>query len=905
MANKAPQTKPAELKLKRSGRRFTATWTVKSSATSDEETRATHRQVIWQRFDRKKSKWVQVGSSYATVGDKSDTCELSETAWSYTHCKAVRVMVYYVHQYAKSSGEIVKLESSEIAHKQMTFEKPGKMAIGKRSIEDGIVKCELSVTDVRGTKYARYGSKMTMTRTSFINGVKKTIKRQLANESHLSAEGKYSYTFSYPDSQAQSLTREKDYIKYEFSAYTTGPGGKAVSVSRELMHKIAQKPVITGISVYDSIVRVALKNSSTGQTGARMQLQVGYSLSNSVSSWEDIGSEIHGAANYMECNRGLINPELGYRVFFRIAVRRGDEAFDNYSDPLECKKLYNVPQRGQADPSVLSIVESETVTDTDSIKLTVAWDTNTNYNGTELAWSTDMEAWESTKAPTSMSMRDIEWAKNWTQTSDWDKAATIKVAELDENTTYYFRARRYNTDNESLITGWSQIASATTGALASGVLVNAPEYAAQGEPLTVSWVLGGDRPQTDWAVSTSYVDEDGNVQTWNSEPGADETSVFTVPGDYVGYGGTVDVTVTASNGNGKQNERTETVALYARPSVTITAPSTITALPYSFAVDASESCSASVSLVSMGVTASTPTDDNEQFEGDVVWQDTVQLDGDTPNALQVPLSAGLINGCTYHLRVEPFTDFLAGDSVQSEDLLTAWAHEAKAPSSDSVIAIDAEAGSASITIAADDSALATDTYSVYRHAVNGLYLIASDLQDGDTVVDAVAPYHAVESMEYVLAATTQDGDMDWDGFPFEHKRKDLLITFGGQSISLPYNIVVADAYAKDFESIKYLDGTTAGYWNDGAAHTATMETALTKFGSYEQQQAVAELARHAGTCFVRTPAGHAYEADVQLGSITWSHASGIVSCSFTATEVNNGEYLATRLEPTAAQDAEE
>lgn len=902
MADKAPQTKPAELKLKRNGRRFTATWTVKSSATSNDETRATHRQVRWYRYSRKYKKWVELKSErdYASVGDKADVCDIPEKYWNKTHCAAVKVQVYYVHQ--TSSG--AKLKSQYVAEKQVKFAAPGKIYIGAPTMEDGAVSCVLSVKKVAGTKYARISGKGTMTRSGYINGAKIETKTYDINSVHLSNEDKDSYTYTFRDSAAQSLTSENDWIKYEFNATTNGPGGDSASTSRSYTHMLAQKPVITRIDVFASVVRVALENRSTGQKTANMQLQVGYSLSNSVSSWEDIGSEIHGAANYMECNRGLINPELGYRVFFRIAVRRGDEAFDNYSEPYECAELYNVPQRGQADPSVISIVDSETVTDTDSIKLTVAWDNNTNYNGTELAWSTDMEAWESTKAPTSMLMRDIEWSKDWTQTSDWDKAATIKVAELDENTTYYFRARRYNTDNESLITGWSEQASATTGALASGVLVNAPAYAAQGEPLTVSWVLGGERPQTDWAVSTSYTDEDGNVQVWNSEPGADETSVFTVPGDYVGYGSTVDVTVIASNGNGKQNERTETVALYARPSVTITAPSTITALPYAFSVAASESCSASVALVSMGATASTPTDDNEQYEGDVVWQDVVQLDGDNPNALQVPLSAGLINGCTYHLMVEPFTAFLAGDSVQSEDLLVAWAHEAKAPSSDSVIAIDAEAGSASITIAADDSALATDTYSVYRHAVNGLYLIASDLQDGDTVIDAVAPYHAVEPMEYVLAATTQDGDMDWDGFAFDHKRKDLLITFGGQSISLPYNIVVADAYAKDFESIKYLDGTTAGYWNDGAAHTATMETALTKFGSYEQQQAVAELARHAGTCFVRTPTGHAYEADVQLGSITWSHASGIVSCSFTATEVNNGEYLATRLETAAAQDAE-
>ena len=55
-----------------------------------------------------------------------------------------------------------------------------------------------------------------------------------------------------------------------------------------------------------------------------------------------------------------------------------------------------------------------------------------------------------------------------------------------------------------------------------------------------------------------------------------------------------------------------------------------------------------------------------------------------------------------------------------------------------------------------------------------------------------------------------------------------------------------------------------------------------------------ELARHGGPCFVRTPDGCAYMADVQVGGLSVSCSSAAVSVSIDATEVAlTSEYQAT------------
>lgn len=202
-----------------------------------------------------------------------------------------------------------------------------------------------------------------------------------------------------------------------------------------------------------------------------------------------------------------------------------------------------------------------------------------------------------------------------------------------------------------------------------------------------------------------------------------------------------------------------------------------------------------------------------------------------------------------------------------------------------------------ITLAAPtDTYAATDLYDVWRMTPDGHYLVAEGVEIGGTVTDPYAPYGTGE-YGYRIACRTVDGDIDWDDFAYTLPGKDLRIDFGEDYVELPYNLSVSDGYSKDFESRRKLDGSIDGYWNEGTERRSSYSSDVIRVREQDKVVALRRLGGYDGPCFVRTPDGCAYEANVQVNSMGGSRVDGALAVSIDAEEVALTQYVATINEP--------
>lgn len=267
--------------------------------------------------------------------------------------------------------------------------------------------------------------------------------------------------------------------------------------------------------------------------------------------------------------------------------------------------------------------------------------------------------------------------------------------------------------------------------------------------------------------------------------------------------------------------------------------------------------------------------------------------------LTAPDGLDLMDNGQYVLTIRP-TDpetGLTGEEV-SDTINVIWSHQAPTPPDGiSVTPIDVtttegvRTRSCDISLVSPDDAASGDVYDVYRMTQDGPYLIASGVGLNATVTDPYAPYGGTET-GYRVACRTDDGDVDWTDYPYDVLGRDLRIDFGGEYVELPYNIVPTESYEKDFELRRKLDGSMDGYWNDGVQHNAGFTTDLIRIYDQEKAATVRRLARYVGPCFVRTPDGMAFAANVSIGEIGGAYKEAAIAVSVDATEVGlTEEYM--------------
>lgn len=267
-------------------------------------------------------------------------------------------------------------------------------------------------------------------------------------------------------------------------------------------------------------------------------------------------------------------------------------------------------------------------------------------------------------------------------------------------------------------------------------------------------------------------------------------------------------------------------------------------------------------------------------------------DGTREGSFTLPAGLDFWDGADYTLTasaIAPETG-LTSPNVTHEIHVT-WAHQAPDPGEIILTPMDEEDEDGVrrkyvvLQMVPPTGAAATDEYDIYRVTPDRAYLVATGVPLDAEVTDYYAPYGGTEKA-YRVATRTADGDVTWLDFPYELDGRDLRVDFGSQYVELPYNLVIGDTYTKDFESRAHLgEGTPQGYWNDSVTRTASLNTDVFKVEEQGKQATLRDLAAYSGACFVRTPNGCAYQANVDVKGLDWKHSTAFAPVSLDATEV--------------------
>jgi hypothetical protein len=275
--------------------------------------------------------------------------------------------------------------------------------------------------------------------------------------------------------------------------------------------------------------------------------------------------------------------------------------------------------------------------------------------------------------------------------------------------------------------------------------------------------------------------------------------------------------------------------------------------------------------------------------------------------IELPSGLNLIDGARY--AVHGFsTNVQTG--VRSDERVTAmnvsWAHQAPTlPDGMTIEAVDSTGESGARTIGTritterPVTAFNSDVYDVYRVTKGGVSLAAENVPLECVLSDPYATFSG-EPMRYRIACRTTDGDVTWKDYTYvlsesdDFLRSEMRIDWLDGYVELERNVVPSDSYEKPFVAHTHLDGTVSGHWNAGTRRTVSVQAAMVRIYDRRQREAIEDLARYDGPCYVRTNDGVAFECNVQVDSIALNRHSARIDVSLTMTEIDStGTFPAT------------
>ena len=843
------------------------------------------------------------------------------------------------------SGRYLKSVTCDVQHAMksnhtkgtFTFAVPRKPTIGDIDYDDQTDNITFTVTAAADEgKWERYDTMVRVVRQDSANR-NNSYKKEKAVVNWASSTSD-SIEKVYKLANASSIPAGQ-WVKITCEAYSRGLAGNSATVKKSYVFARPAQASITKITCSGQqatdYVTVTLKtNATTARPVDSVKLQ---RLKNSTSTTasaaglEQTWADVDGAVDDGNCT-GLTDlvtdaqSDAKKHTWYRLVTTHG--AFTTIGKAVEAKCLYRAK-----DPVDNDKVWFNSITpgvDGQSIACKLVWN-NDDSNTTQISWSEYEDSWESTEQP---SICDVTW-EDATPVSGYAHSANVTVRGLEEGKEYYVRARRGNTSGDSQVWGkWCYPAKAkypvSTALAPTDVVLTVPSVVERGSGIDCSWTFEGGE-QTAWGIG--YLDASNKRKVLISGKG--QAGAATIPASKIKNMDSVKLAVAVTAGGDWAYSDYMPVNIDDAPELSMSVASTLTSQPVSitFTTD-NPRAYVTTYITSGGVSTATPDGHTVQADGDVVWAEAVSpvwgpsyslttdtaIDSSktyytlsngvyTPVASPVAANIGtyyevtawtatvtppilkLYEGAKYTVSAiaTDSTTFLASDAVES-DFEVAWAHRAVAPKSTTTITVNDL--TAIITPVAPtegyetgDAVAQTDVVDVYRNTPDGTYLIASDVPFGQAVTDRFAPFSSRAETSYVLCTRTSDGDIDWASYAYVLKHAALRVDFGGQSVELPYNIAVSDGWEKGFELREHLDGTRAGYWNEGATRKSSLSTDVVKVESAGQRRLLAALAQHVGPCFVRTPDGCAFPANVDVESYGVTYESQAVPVSLSATEV--------------------
>lgn len=673
--------------------------------------------------------------------------------------------------------------------------------------------------------------------------------------------------------------------------------------------------------------------------------------------WQECGAVDDGNCKALSATVAELTPEAGKHTWVRVkSWNQVESIFYVYSTPQRVRALDTTAPTAADD--TVKIVELLSGDDGESAVVTLAWDKvpapgeedhHDDSDGTEVSWSTDKNAWRSTTSPQTFDVTydDGQYIEGEGQSAvTWRHSAVLHIADLEQGKPVYVRARRYMEGEDSRSFGpyypdeGDKSVTPTTSPTSATLVV--PASVPRGQSLAASWTFDGGGEQSEWQlmagpatrveVEEEIVPEQGEPYTITVtklvldgemavvERGTDALGACVVPAERIegllDADGSIALAVRVSTGGTPVQSDAVLVSVADPPTLAVEADD-VTAQPLALDVTCTSEASLSVVVSSAGSSVSAPDGTRLQVEGDQVWSQAFKPEWSAEQqadesvlyvaTVTAPEGLPLVDDSTYHVRVVA-TD--ADTGLESEpaecDMAVAYARKAPEPSEAITVTpydvVDPDSGArvrgCTIEMTPPTGGVETDVYDLYRVTPDGTRLVAEGLLTDAVVDDPYAPFGSDAELAYCVSCRTVDGCEQKAEYPYELEGDDLRIDFEGPHgpsyVELPYNLVGSDAWEKDFEARVHLDGSVGGYWAPGVVRRASLSTDLIRVEDEQTKRAVMELAASAGACWVRTPVGQAYEADVQVRSYgTLDYENAALPVTLDATEVTRTGFGAT------------
>ena len=799
-------------------------------------------------------------------------------------------------------------------------------------------KITTTVTTNEGVDYQeRYDTRYTVTVTNpFVNGGK-------AKNTSDGSSTSTSIPLSYDAAQYMQLTYDQ-YIKIVVTAWARGFKGDSAKATRTLYVSFPAKPTIKGVDVSSRsatgkcTVRINT-NSSVTHPVDKVMLQyaadVEYTDASDIpgTAWEDTEIVDNASCTALAMPVSDLLPSRGNHTWVRVvSYHLHEDILFRYSEPAMVKAL-ETPATPAAQINI-EILSAQAGEDGESAVVQLGWnaDGQDDFTGTELTWSDSEDTWKSTEEPnkheftwtdgkiykktedTSIVSGKTYYTRSGEGTDDdpyvytavaspsashldeyyeveYNDSATITIKGLKEGSKYFIKARRYlEADNEQF-SAYSSTATVFTSEAPEAIVAKADKYVAKGDPLAVYWNFAGNGIQTEWQI----VDSNGTVIA-NGQGSAGGTQISAERLEEVAVDNSITYTVQASTGSGFVVSEEHTLTIIEQPTLSVTAPATLTAQPYSFTATTNNLCDLTVIVTSQGISGQFPEGILTQTSGDTIHSDVyapvwTESNGIYTATVTLPDGLAFWNGGKYTLSVTA-TDRTTGlsSATVTPEFVVNWADPAVDPDGavtltpiDTTDTDGYHRLAVQLDLTPPEDCNEDDVYDIYRMDGDTVKLIGEGFPLTHTTADEYAPFGNA-ALKYRVALRTVDGDVSFADIEYTLPCDSLRFDWDGGSIEFPYNLAISDKYEKDVDFRQHMDGSVDGYWNPNITRTASLNTDVIILKQAREIELTRNLARYPGAVFVRTPNGNAYAADVQVSNMD-SENKHITAVAIDATEV--------------------
>lgn len=823
------------------------------------------------------------------------------------------------------------------------FEKPRAPSIPVPTFNAATGEVTFKVNTNAGTdKYERYDTMYAMFRIDSANRNNKyktwqTVRKWASTTSTALTLAPYDLP------EALSLLQDQR-VRIRVKAYARGLMGNSKTVQRDFIYSWPAQGNITSITASSTAangivtVRFGYSKDKSGTSvkeyypvdSVKLQRLYNTTIGTAAAAaaagdeaWEDVeGAVDDGNAVGFSDTVTAAMPEVRKHTWYRIVTSHC--GFNRPGTPVEAKCLY----RSRDTSGAVKWVSLSPGADGTSISMRMGWATD-SFTKLQVAWSDHADAWESNDPPETFT---VDW-EDATPASGYAHSASFTIRRLDAGTPYYIRARRFIDEDVERYGEWCSPTKAkyplAPVEAPTDVTLVAPAAIERGSGVDCTWTLSGGT-QTAWQIRQST--SRGKVLASGKGP----QGTATIPASVVGSAESLSIVVGVTTGGDWAWSNAASISVQDAPTLSLSTASTLTAQPAAIAMVTDTPTATVLAYVTAARNLATdaPVGQTVQAAGDVVWgealapewapayeptEDEAPVEGKTYYvvddgeyvAVDEPVAADMAEyyeqvgyaasvtlpeglpfheGATYTASAsatDPASGLSSAEAAAMFDV--AWEHQAVCPDRDAtVLAADAEALSVAITPAAPTGADETDVCDVYRLHRDGADVIAQDVPFGRTVTDLYAPFCNIDGADlaYRLCTRTADGDVDWCDVGYELASDGLRVDFGGESLSLPWNVSTSDSWGKPFELVERFGGARVGTWGSGATRRGSVSTDVIKVEMMDEVRAISRLAAYDGPCFVRTSSGMAFEGNVTVESFGFGYDSPGVPVSLSIEAVD-------------------